>query len=147
MTTEIKCYEGRGGARKPSGDGFWTPDTNWQYIQPYTNNGQWTDTDWQNFPDNSRYYPMDDNSATLVDEIGGHDGTIQNYDAANWMAQVGASAAQVSTLWGLMLESRGYAGQRNDAWFQLLRDQGYTGSLNDMELQFWQAGGTLPPPV
>jgi len=44
------------------------------------------DAAWGNVPDNSRFYPMDEGSGnTFIDEIGGHDATIQGYvDDTPW---------------------------------------------------------------
>ena len=67
--------------------GIVTPDAAWSAVGDQSK-GAWTpDVDWQNIPDNSRHYPMHDGtpgSGVLQDIIGGHDATIQNYDADSW---------------------------------------------------------------
>lgn len=54
----------------------------------FNNNGTWVpDTSWQFIPNNSRHYPINegpDGAGTIVDTIGGYDGTIVNYDPAGW---------------------------------------------------------------
>lgn len=52
------------------------------------NNGTWTpNTDWQYIASDSRNYPINEGPAsggTLTDTISGQDGTIVNYNEANW---------------------------------------------------------------
>lgn len=82
LTWEFKLDEGAGTDALNTGntaggatsyDGAWVPDTDWQFIE-----------------DNSRFYPMGDNDATLkcYDGTGQRkpsaDGTIVNHNPANW---------------------------------------------------------------
>lgn len=79
--TAALCYEGVGGARKPTYDGTWVDDADdWTYISEYAYDGEWTDSnEWETVPDNSRHYPIDETEGTVVaDVIGGQDGTIIN---------------------------------------------------------------------
>lgn len=134
-----------------------TPDASWTMQPEYSNDGAWTpDADWQFFEDNSRYYPLSEGygSGGVVEAydlegnpVPANNGAYQGYADGQWRVQQQNSHAQISTLWQLMLQSRGYGPQVNDGWFNLLGDLGYTGNLNDRELQFWLAGGTLPAPL
>jgi len=51
-----------------------------------TGDGTWNDgLNWTAVPDNNRFYPINEGTgATLADEIGGHDATIQNFTEDGW---------------------------------------------------------------
>ena len=48
--------------------------------------GEWSGTtDWTDYPDNDRRYPMTDSTGnTFKEQVGGYDATIINFDEANW---------------------------------------------------------------
>ena len=52
--------------------------------------GTWSAANKVFVPNNSRYYPMGDDSDTVVDVLGdgSTNGTIENYDAANWACEL-----------------------------------------------------------